>query len=147
MDKKLKTTLCTIVAGVMLSVPLPSCKTNYVPEYDYKCKVENEPYHIFQNNCFDKSIKYHQRLKKKGYVSKVVIGDVDDSSLHAWVEVYDTHTDVWYLIDPTWTGKENGWERDLMTNYHTLYECASDITDKSQQKEKCLPVKSKGRIE
>jgi len=97
------------LAGMVL---LNSCVNSsyYIPERKELRRIENIPYDKKYMKCTNKSFMYQKHLFKKGILSRLVVGDVGAKQLHMWVEVYNVETDTWHLIDPTWNGREDGWE-------------------------------------
>lgn len=147
----MKKTLSTIIAATILTYNV-GCSNfskcfmtdTYIPEYDKKQQIENAPYIKGVYVCIDKAIDYQRHLFKKGYTSRVVIGHVEPNTRscnHAWVEVYNSKTDRWHMIDPTWKHDSDGWPVECMPERKVEKHCKPDIENRKQYWYKCKDVK------
>lgn len=81
----------------------------YCPRKYKIIQIENKLYHSKLRNCAHKSIMLHNYYKKHNIKSRIICGSVKGySNYHAWVEVYNSETKKWHLIDPTWKKEIDG---------------------------------------
>ena len=83
---------------------------HYLPYYDEIKRMEKMPVKNKEFDCVDKSMLYHKFLEGRGIESKIVSGNVKGlppGTTHAWVEVYNSEYNEWYIVDPTLFGRED----------------------------------------
>ena len=85
----------------------PCAPLYYLPYHD---EIEKMPVKNKEFDCVDKSTLYHKFLKERGIESKIVSGNVKglpSGTIHAWVEIYNSEYNEWYIVDPTLFGRED----------------------------------------
>lgn len=93
---------------IILLVLCVGC-ASYIPAPKVLNQIKQMPYITGKFVCWHKAMAYHHYLEASGYKSRVVVGKCYQGyDKHAWVEV--EKNGKWYVIDPTDTGFDDGYE-------------------------------------